>query len=691
MKFYKKKSFRIWMGMFFLLCGIFLGNLGKTKAASSYTNAREFYESTGAQGYHIEAYAGTIYYATKAKLASGSGNLKYGTVGYDICLSGKGQTVEFSVKRNGTGSMQEILEARVEYGNYEYNLYSISADKLYALATNASSGAAAVLKSSSIHVKIDAIMTTKKNNVLHGDVAENGYGGLNEWGTVYHLKNASDLAAMRKIFRGHDFVSFYDINITLSNHELKIRYKLNGGTVGNGYSSWNDVLYLNGSPVITQAKILQKLNLVNQNNIKLTKKGYHTVAGKEWTYQGRCFDQTAAYMPKDICAAIGNESKGITLEANWQVNVYAIRYNSNGGTGSMNATSMTYNSTGNLKKNVFTRNGYYFSGWNTRADGTGTGYADGQAVMNLAQDHGDVVTLYAQWKPLVFNITADKQGGTEGTDIFYEKYGTGWFADANCLWEIESILIPKRTGYNFQGYYEGILGTGNPITDAVGKILIPSNYFFMDARVYAHWEPKKFTITFDKQGGTGGTDSVTAVYGELLPEATAPIRTGYTFKGYYTNVDGGGALYYNEFMTENTVYVLEQDLTLYAYWVDASKPNVMLTANISNWTNREITLTAAAADYGAGLSALAIYCGDFKVAEKADLNGSMKEQLTFVNPTEGAVTYRAVAVDMDGNQAEAFRTVYYDITSPDGIITDEIYDGRNFAIKVEQVTDLNVQ
>ena len=47
-----------------------------------------------------------------------------------------------------------------------------------------------------------------------------------------------------------------------------------------------------------------------------------------------------------------------------------------------------------LWKNVLTRAGYTFTGWNTKADGSGTAYAD-QASFKFDQDY---VTLYAQWK-----------------------------------------------------------------------------------------------------------------------------------------------------------------------------------------------------------------------------------------------------------------------------------------------------
>ena len=44
----------------------------------------------------------------------------------------------------------------------------------------------------------------------------------------------------------------------------------------------------------------------------------------------------------------------------------------------------------------FTRAGYKFMGWNTRADGKGTNYADGAQIPLQNKD----ITLYAQWKPL---------------------------------------------------------------------------------------------------------------------------------------------------------------------------------------------------------------------------------------------------------------------------------------------------
>lgn len=58
------------------------------------------------------------------------------------------------------------------------------------------------------------------------------------------------------------------------------------------------------------------------------------------------------------------------------------------------------------------------------------------------------------------------------------------------------------------------------------------------------------TVTLNPQGGTGGTESVTATEGSAMPSGkTAPGKTGYTFGGYYANAGGSGTQYYSATMT----------------------------------------------------------------------------------------------------------------------------------------------
>ena len=77
------------------------------------------------------------------------------------------------------------------------------------------------------------------------------------------------------------------------------------------------------------------------------------------------------------------------------INTYTLRYDANGGSGSMSNVTHTYGSAKNLTKNSFSRHGWTFSGWK---DQNGKTYTNGQQVNNLTTKHGDTITLYAQWE-----------------------------------------------------------------------------------------------------------------------------------------------------------------------------------------------------------------------------------------------------------------------------------------------------
>jgi len=79
-------------------------------------------------------------------------------------------------------------------------------------------------------------------------------------------------------------------------------------------------------------------------------------------------------------------------------------------------------------------------------------------------------------------------------------------------------------------------------------------------------QAKTFTVTFDKQGGVGGVDSVTATYGKTMPQALAPVKSGYTFGGYYTLPNGAGTQYYDAEMKSVKAWDIEGNTTLYAKW-----------------------------------------------------------------------------------------------------------------------------
>lgn len=84
--------------------------------------------------------------------------------------------------------------------------------------------------------------------------------------------------------------------------------------------------------------------------------------------------------------------------ARYRPAVYKVRFDANGGTGTMADQSHTYDRRQTLTANAFTREGYRFTGWNTRGDGKGKAFTDEQTVTNLLAHDGATGVLYAQWK-----------------------------------------------------------------------------------------------------------------------------------------------------------------------------------------------------------------------------------------------------------------------------------------------------
>lgn len=114
---------------------------------------------------------------------------------------------------------------------------------------------------------------------------------------------------------------------------------------------------------------------------------------------------------------------------------YSIAFNGNGSTSNsmLSMTNCSYGTSYQLTANEYKRAGYEFTSWNTKADGSGTTYADKASVKNLTTIQNGIVTLYAQWKMQnkVAAPTIKKSGNkvvisavTEGSTIYYTIDGS---------------------------------------------------------------------------------------------------------------------------------------------------------------------------------------------------------------------------------------------------------------------------
>ena len=137
-------------------------------------------------------------------------------------------------------------------------------------------------------------------------------------------------------------------------------------------------------------------------------------------------------------ASYSTGATNATLYAKWTPNTYTVTFDANGGTGSMDAQTFTYDTPANLTTNSFTRTGYTFAGWATSAEGSVV-YADQASYTTGAAN----ATLYAKWTPNTYTVTFDANEGIGSMDAQTFTYDAAKNLEANSF---------TKTGYSFAGW-----------------------------------------------------------------------------------------------------------------------------------------------------------------------------------------------------------------------------------------------
>jgi len=215
---------------------------------------------------------------------------------------------------------------------------------------------------------------------------------------------------------------------------------------------------------------------------------------------------------------------------------YRVQFNANGGFVSAGSKIVKQGETyGTLPTPTY--DGFTFDGWYTQKNG-GTKISASTKV-SITSD----ITLYAHWTAKKYTVSFNAAGGSvtmnRKTVTGGSKYG-----------ELPSA---KRSGYSFLGWYTAKTG-GTKITEN-SIVSISSNI-----TLYAHWKASEYTVTFDANGGTVSTKSKVVTVGAKYGTLPTPVRTGYTFSGWYTAKTGGKKI------TESTVVFLSGNTKVYALW-----------------------------------------------------------------------------------------------------------------------------
>ena len=197
---------------------------------------------------------------------------------------------------------------------------------------------------------------------------------------------------------------------------------------------------------------------------------------KDYTFKG--WDKE---IPKTMPA------ENMTVKAQWEINQYAITFDTNGGS-EIAPITQDYGTKITTPADP-TRKGYTFKGW------------DKEIPKTMPAEN---ITVTAQWEINRYTITFDTAGGSEIAPIT-QDYGTNITAPAD----------PTRKGYTFKGWDKEI-----PETMPAENITIK-----------AQWEINRYTITFDTAGGSE-IAPITQDYGTNITAPADPTRKGYTFKGW---------------------------------------------------------------------------------------------------------------------------------------------------------------
>jgi hypothetical protein len=196
-----------------------------------------------------------------------------------------------------------------------------------------------------------------------------------------------------------------------------------------------------------------------------------------------------------------------TYTAQWAASGNNLIFAPNGGTGGT-GTMLSIGSP--IIPPVISRPGFIFSGW--------------QPVLPSTVVSG-LNTYDAQWLVNSYTITFDANGATGGTSSL-KQYGTAL-----------SAPVVSKSGYTFVGWSPDV----------------PSTVPAANTTYTALWSRNQIQITFNANGGTGGTSNLMTFGDVLTPPAVA--RPGYIFTGWSpaipTKVVAGNQTYTAQWMSVN--------------------------------------------------------------------------------------------------------------------------------------------
>ena len=329
----------------------------------------------------------------------------------------------------------------------------------------------------------------------------------------------------------------YDNNVAPTNRPLRTFYVSNAGLIDR-LTNKDNCIDNHGSRVVNAVFVV-----TNGGTVDSSKEGLAAVSKAGYSVTWTSSNGTTVTNPETTTLKSGE-----TYTAAWTLatgNV-EITYNPNisGGNDKNVVRVAVKNSDTDVARELFSRTGYTFTGWNTNADGTGTAYKTGDTIK------ADTMTLYAQWtldKPTISGTATAVYGGkvtlaasTEAVGAAYQWYKDGAKIDGATNNSLTLTNVADSGAYTVKITVGTDTATSEPTTVTINKAT-PTIAISATPDTLTGGGSVELTVsgvpTEGKLAVTCDNDiTVTAKDGKYT--AALPNETkDYTFKADYTGTD----------------------------------------------------------------------------------------------------------------------------------------------------------
>jgi uncharacterized repeat protein (TIGR02543 family) len=140
-----------------------------------------------------------------------------------------------------------------------------------------------------------------------------------------------------------------------------------------------------------------------------------------------------------------------------------------------------------------------------------------EALYRAAPVWSEFTYILSEPSSTLFTVSFDVQGGGPAASSAEVEYGN----------VVDAPAAPVRTGFDFAGWY-----TDAACADAWDFV---ASRVVSDVTLYAKWEIRKYTVSFDAQGGSPVSPFYGMEYGSAVNAPAAPVRQGFNFAGWYAD------------------------------------------------------------------------------------------------------------------------------------------------------------